>query len=162
MNNYFRGSGETPHHISVGAVLLNNEHKVACHYYAEPLIRKYPPNFYTLMHESIEINETLEQTLARGLEEEFSMSATLERYVGSLIVEYSAGEIRVEKTVLYFLCKVLSIDEIRDTTDPESVGEIKWMDIDELIVIMKKQGEQYGNSSDESKILESVKAYYLK
>jgi len=161
MENYFRGTKETPHHISVGAVLINKKNEVACHYYEEQKIRKYPPNFYTLMHESIETNETLEQTLARGLQEEFSMKGSLERYVGSLVVGYSIQDIHVEKTVLYFLCKLASIDEVRDLTDPETVGVIKWMNIDELIDIMKKQGEAYGSSSDEFKILEDVKKYYL-
>ncbi len=161
MNNYFVGTKETPHHISVGAILVNNEHKIACHYYGETTIRKYPQNFYTLMHETLEINETLEQTLERGLKEEFSMRGEIGRYVGSLVVGYSAQDVRVEKTVLYFLCRLVSIDDVRDFSDPETVSEIKWMGIDELIEIMEKQGQLHGASADESKILRDVKKYYL-
>lgn len=160
MKNYFCGSPETPHHISIGAILINKESKIACHYYEEPQIRKYPPNFYTLMHESIEPNETLEQTLTRGLMEEFSMMSEIKRFVGSLIVKIKSKDVPMEKTVLYFLCEVTNILE-RNTSDPEAVSEIKWMDIEELISIMKKQGELYGAGSDESKILEDVKKYYL-
>lgn len=160
MKNYFCGSPETPHHISVGAVLINEEGEVACHYYEEPKIRKYPPNFYTLMHESIEQGESLEKTLARGLMEEFSMEADLKRYVGSLSVGYTAQDVFVEKTVLYFLCQLTNV-LARNTSDPESISQIKWLDIHELILIMKKQGELYGTSSDESKILEDVERYYL-
>jgi len=160
MKNYFCGSNKTPHHISIGAVLMNNEGEIACHYYKESTIRKYPPNFYTLMHESIETNETLEQTLSRGLREEFSMKAELKRYVGSLIVNYTNQDVLVEKTVLYFLCKLTDTMK-RDLSDPEASSELKWMNIDDLISIMKKQGELHGASSDESKILEDVKKYYL-
>ena len=54
------------------------------------------------------------------------------------------------------LFRLVSIKK-RDLTDPESISEVRWMNIDELIAIMKTQGED-----DESKILEDVKRFYLK
>jgi 8-oxo-dGTP pyrophosphatase MutT (NUDIX family) len=160
MTNYFQGTKDTPHHISIGAVLLNDQGKVGVHYYGTSPIRNYPPNFYTLMHESIEPNETLEQALARGLREEFSVEATLDRYVGSMVVCYTIQGVKIEKTVLYFLCHLTSIKQ-RDLSDPEAVSEIRWVDIDELIDIMKEQGKRSAGD-DESKILEDVKNFYLK
>lgn len=154
--NPYKGTKEYPHHISVGVVLVNDKNKVACHFYEEPGIRNYPKNFYTLLHESPEENETLEQTAVRGLREEYSMTGTFDRYVGSLVSWFDLEGVRVERTVLYFLYKLTSIGE-RDLADPESISEIKWMNIDELIEIMKTQGED-----DESKILEDVKKFYLK
>ncbi len=153
--NIYKGTKEYPHHISVGVVLVNDKKEVACHFYGEQKIRNYPKNFYTLVHESLEDNETLEDAAIRGVKEEFSMKATLVRFVGSLITHFNRDGVSVEKTVPYFLCTVTEIFE-RDLTDPESISEIKWMDIDELIAIMKTQGED-----DESKILEDVKRYYL-
>lgn len=158
MKNYFGATEKAPHHISIGAILINKDKKIGCHYYGTPSIRNYPTNFYTLMHESIEPNETLEQTLARGLAEEFSVTAELVRYVGSLVVPIGNS---IEKTVLYFLCTLTGVDEIRNISDPESISEIKWVDIEELIVIMKEQGQKFGASADESKILEDVLKYYL-
>lgn len=108
------------------------------------------------MHESLEANETLEDAAVRGLKEEYSMTGSLEHYVGSLVTHFDREGSRVEKTVPYFLYRLVSILE-RDLTDPESVSEIKWMDIDELIAIIKTQGED-----NEFKILEDVKKYYLK
>lgn len=154
--NPYKGTKEYPHHISVGVILINNKNEIACHFYEEQRIRNYPKNFYTLLHESPEVNETLEDVAVRGLKEEYSMEGTLDRYVGSLVTWFELEGTKVERTVLYFLYKLTSIDE-RDLTDPESISEIKWMNIDELITIMKTQAED-----DESKILEDVKKFYFK
>jgi hypothetical protein len=158
--NYFSGSKDYPHHISVGAILLNDEGKVACHYYEEQ-IRKYPSKFHTLMHESIELNETLEEALHRGLDEEFSAKAKIREYVGSLVINYNVEDSSIEKTVLYFLCDLVSITDERDLTDPENQSEIKWMDIDKLVEIMKEQGKEHGLPADESKILLDIKNNFL-
>lgn len=152
----YHGTKEHPHHISVGVVLINNKNEVACHFYEERKIRNYPQNFYTLVHESLEENETLEDAAIRGLKEEFSMTGTFERFIGSLIVYFDNDGVKVEKTVPYLLFRLTSIQE-RDRTDPEAISEIRWMDIDELITIMKTQSR-----GDESKILEDVKRFYLR
>jgi hypothetical protein len=94
----------------------------------------------------------------RGAKEELSMNVIARRFVGSLIVSWASlrhDEV-IEKTVPYLVCDLVSIDEVRDMTCPESVSEIKWLEIDELIDIMQKQG-----TGDESKILKDVKKYYL-
>ena len=161
MNNYYVGINYCPHHMSVGAILLNKENKVACHYY-EKTIRTYPEKFYTLMHETVELGETLEDALHRGLEEEFSAKGEIVSYVGSLVVYGKMKESMVEKTVLYFVCNLTSVSKDRSTEGEENSSEIKWMDIDELIVIMKKQGEKHSPSADESKILIDVKKYFIK
>lgn len=158
MKNYFQGTSDTPHHISIGAVLINEEGEVACHYFDKNLSDKYPLGLYSLMHESIEPHESLEGALARGLKEEFSATAELIRYVGSLVVYYEHKGVPIEKTVLYFLCKLIDISEVRDMSDLEAKSEIRWVDIDDLIPIMKEQGK-IDNAVDESKIFEETKAY---
>ncbi len=153
--NPFRGTEESPHHISVGVILMNDKNKIACHYFADPKIRNYPKNFYTLLHETVEAGESLEKTVERGLKEEYSMIGIFGHYVGSIVSHFNIKDVSVEKTVLYFVCTLTCIEN-RDLSDPESASEIKWMDIDELIEVMKRQGED-----DESKILEDVKKFYL-
>lgn len=138
---------------------MNDTGQVACHYYSKFEGRAYPEDFHTLMHESLEMNESLEHAVARGLQEEFSMEAKLIRFVGSLVVNIGK-EPKVEKTVLYFLCRLTKINK-RDLNDSESISEIRWMDIDDLIRIMKAQGEKSGPSCDESKILLDVKKSYI-
>ncbi len=154
--NPYRATKEYPYHISVGVVLVNDKNEVACHFYEEQKIRYYPKNFYTLMHESLEAGETLEDAAMRGLKEEYSMTGSMGHFIGSLVTRYEWNGVMVEKTVPYFLCKLISIQE-RNLADPEAISEIKWMNIDELISIMETQGED-----DESKILKDVKKFYLK
>lgn len=149
--NPYNGTKEYPFHISVGVVLLNDKNEVACHFYGEQKIRNYPKNFYTLLHESLEAGESLEGAVMRGLKEEFSMTGSLEHFVGSLITRFERDGAMIEKTVPYFLCKLISIQE-RNLADPEAISEIRWMNIDELIAIMTTEGED-----DESKILKDVK-----
>lgn len=146
------------HHISVGIVVLNDKNQVACHFYGETSIRNYPKNFHTLPHESLENGESLEDAAIRGAKEELSMNVVPRRFVGSLTISWTKqnGD-HIEKTVPYLVCDLISIDSVRDLTCPESVSEIKWLEIDELIHIMQTQG-----SGDESKILIDVKKYYLR
>ena len=163
MENHFQGRKENPFHISVGAILVNEKKEVCCHYFKtnESIGGRYPNNFYILMRESLEDGESLEQALHRGLQEEFSATATFERYVGSIVFNYQTKDTQttIEKTTLYFLCKLIEIKSERKADDPEAGSEIKWLQIDELISIMKDQGQRLGWGSDESKVLESAKVY---
>ena len=149
--NPYKGTKEYPFHISVGVVLLNDKNEVACHFYGEQKIRNYPKNFYTLLHESPEVGESLEDTVMRGFKEEYSMTGSIEHFIGTLVTFFDLDGAKVERTVPYFLCKLISIQE-RNLADPEAISEIRWMNIDELISIMATEGED-----DESKILKDVK-----
>lgn len=82
MKNYLRKNKKFPCHYSVGAIVLNEENKIMCHYFSEISgIR----NFHLMMRESPKINEPIEITLHRGLMEEFGAEAKIIHYVGSLI-----------------------------------------------------------------------------
>lgn len=160
-NNYFQGKEENPYHISVGAAVRNQEGKICCHYFEKFLHKDATElhNFYILMRETIEPNETIEQTLARGLMEEFGMEATLNRYLGSLTSYFPKKDTAIEKTTLYFLCDFVSIDETkRKIDDPESHSAITWIHPEELMIKMKEQGARLrrGLNLDESSILERL------
>ncbi len=48
MVNIFQGTKEHPYHVSVGAVVLNHENKVLCHYFGDQLKKEnqqYPSKF---------------------------------------------------------------------------------------------------------------------
>jgi ADP-ribose pyrophosphatase YjhB (NUDIX family) len=169
MNHYFLGNNNDPHHLSVGAVLLNNKNEVACHYFGkEKTFGYYTDNnladFYTLMRQTVSPNETLEHALVRGLQEEFGATATIENYIGSLTSHFEHKGVRVEKTTLYFLATLKSVDESTRNNDiPEGRTEIKWLSIDHLIQEMKKQSTRFTRTDlDESKILERAKNYSKK
>jgi hypothetical protein len=160
MINYFQRSSENPFHISIGGVVVNDEGKICCHYFeskSHPAIGDIK-NVYILMRETIEPNETIEECLTRGLQEEFGMVGTLKSYLGSIVVNFEHRGQIVEKTTLYFLCDYISIDPSnRKSEDPESDSEIVWIEPKELIEKMKEQRIRLGREDvDESKILERL------
>lgn len=69
---FFQAKNEQPYHLSIGAVLFNEDGRVACHHFPEILGQK---DIYILMRESVEDEETPLETLQRGLEEEFGATA---------------------------------------------------------------------------------------
>ena len=164
MSNYFQGNNEHPRHLSVGAVVLNDKNKVCCHHFTKANVSGYWPDeglddFYILMRETLEPNESLEKALERGLMEEFGITAEIVDYLGSRIGRFVHKSIEVEKTTVYFLCCVQSQDEsLRDTSDIEGQSKIEWHGPDFLIPIMKEQTAKFKRTDvDESAILEKLK-----
>ncbi len=160
MKNYFISTKENPYHLSVGAVVLNDENKVLCHHFNSVEIEgSFVEDLYVLMRESVSENETLEDALTRGLKEEFGAEVEIEKYLGSIVSTFPRDSKQIEKTTLYFQCKLKSLDESkRDKNDPESGSKIKFMPVDELIEKMESQEQKYHRTDvNEAKILERVK-----
>lgn len=161
MENYFRGTEKNPYHISIGGVIVNDEGKICCHYFKtieHPNFGDFK-NFYLLLRETIEPHESIEVCLARGLEEEFGIIATLQSYLGSTVTEIelvTENNAIIQKTTLYFLCKFVSIDQSkRKEDDAEATSEIVWFEPKELIEKMREQGVRLNNKTmDESAIIE--------
>lgn len=163
MLNYFQGSSTQPYHLSVGAVVMNDKEEICCHYFGKKVPgSKYGDceDFYLLMRETIEPNESIEEALSRGLKEEFGMKAELKKYLGTLESYWMSGEdVKINKTTLYFLCKLESFDlKNRKENDPEIFSIVQWVPLKDLIVKMREQGKRFGEYStlDESKILERI------
>jgi len=158
--NYYQGNADHPWHLSVGAVVLNDKKEVCCHYFKEVTIKNDTfSDLHILMRETIEQGETLEQTLSRGLLEEFGVTGKIRTYVGSIKAEFPHKGKVVEKTTLYFLVDLINFDPSkRQSTDLESQSEIQWQPLDFLIPKMKEQAVRLGRSDlDESLTLERVK-----
>lgn len=157
MTNYFQGTAESPFHISIGAIVLNEAGKVCCHYFKKFEHKDMGTfeDFYLLMRETIEPGETIEGCLARGLKEELGVVANIRSYAGSIVSRFKSGDAMIEKTTLYFLCDLVSQNESdRSANDPESGSEIRWMDRNELAGKMEEQGMRFGREDmDESKVL---------
>jgi hypothetical protein len=161
--NYFQGNKDHPQHISVGAILQNQEGLICVHHFPEDHRIGYWQDhgireFYILMRESIEPNETLEAALHRGLKEEFNAIASLDDYLGSIVSTFTHqdGGPEIEKTTLYFLCTFLKDAALnRDPNDEESSSVLEWKRAEDLIPLMKAQRERFGRDDlDESAILE--------
>jgi hypothetical protein len=109
--NYFIGICDEPFHLSVGAILVNDKGEVAHHFWNKKEYKNAVyENIYLLMRETIEPNESLEQAVTRGLQEEFGVVATLETYLGSLVAAAKTTR-EFQKTTLYFLCNLEKIDK---------------------------------------------------
>jgi NADH pyrophosphatase NudC (nudix superfamily) len=162
--NHFQWTKESPYHISVGAVVKNNKGEICCHYFnkfSHPAVGSFE-DFYLLMRESLEDDETLEQCLERGLKEEFGIVAEPLSFLGSIVshLPMVGSNALMEKTTLYFLCDFISIDEtLRSKNDPETASQIKWLPRDELISKMKEQVKRFKREdADESIVLERISA----
>jgi hypothetical protein len=166
MKNYFQGNSSHPQHISVGAVVLNDKNEICCHHFdtTKGVFKGYwkdegLEDFYILMRETIEPNEALEETLHRGLMEEFGIEADLVDYIGSIQSHFQSKGVKIEKTTLYFLCKLKNQDlNKRSSGDVEYESQVEWLSADFLIPKMKEQAIKFGRTDvDESKILEKIK-----
>lgn len=164
-STYFQGNYSHPQHISVGGILMNDGGEICCHHFYTKDLRGYwadekLDDFYILMRETIEPNESLEHALHRGLWEEFAATAELVDYVGSIKSNFKHKEVDVEKTTLYFLCKLINQDiSKRSGDDIEKKSIIEWRKPEFLIPLMKNQAIKSGRTDvDESDILERVGA----
>jgi hypothetical protein len=164
MSNLFRGVPESPYHLSVGAVLYNENNDVACHYFSEfqAADQGKLDDFYILMRETIEAVESVEGAVLRGAKEEFGATGEIKRFLGTLVTKFLRGDTWIEKTTVYFLVKSCGFDSNyeRDPNDDESKSVIQWQSINFLIEKMKEQGMKYERTDlDESIILERAKKF---
>lgn len=164
MENYFKGSKEKPYHLSIGAVLVNDENKICCHYFKE--IKPYRAygvlkDFYILMRETINVNEGIEQALHRGLMEEFGATGEIKTFLGSIKSDFIIGDVTIEKTTLYFLVDLKSFEpKLRSFEDLEGESEIQWQTADFLIEKMENQMKRLNISSlYESEVVKRAKNY---
>jgi len=138
---FFQASQKQPYHLSVGAVLFDQNGHIACHFFKEILGHK---DVYILMRESVENEENLLNTLHRGLMEEFGATASPVAFLGSLSGYLPDPKLPFEKTTLYVVCQVIEWDPaMRDMNDPEAGSIIDWLEPNELIKLMQKQGEKF-------------------
>lgn len=164
MQNFFKSTKESPYHLSVGVVLVNENKEVACHYFDEfqsPTDPERHFDFYILMRETVEPGESMEDAALRGIMEEFGSTGVIRRFLGTLVSRFNRGEHEMEKTTVYFLVDLESFDiDKRALDDAEESSEIRWLSPDYLIKKMQEQGKRYIRTDlDESEILVRAQKY---
>lgn len=154
MSGYFTSTKESPYHLSVGAVVVNNEGKFLCHHYKHFGGQEY--DAYLLMKETAHPGESVEQTLDRGLLEEFGAKGKITAYLGSLVTILPRGDISTQKTTLYFLVEFLEKDEALRSDEDKDQSIVEWQDAEFLIQKMKEQTKHFNGrqTMDESEVIE--------
>jgi hypothetical protein len=156
---FFQASIKQPYHLSIGAVLFDQEGRIACHHFSEILGHK---DIYILMRESVENNESPLMTLERGLKEEFGAIAHPIAFLGCLSGYLPDPRLSFEKTTLYVACELVDWDpENRNLEDPEAGSTIEWHEPDVLISIMQNQGIRFQHrvDADESEMIKRALPY---
>jgi len=164
MKNYFQATSENLYHLSVGAVLVNDKNEVVCHYFKKapesaPGEYKGLKNAYFLMHETVERGELVEETLHRGLMEEFGATGDALSFLGSQEKVFKGNKVTAIKTTLYFLVRMKEIDlGRRSHEDIEGDSEIVFLPIGDCILNMKEQWDRlHCETLDESEIVERAR-----
>jgi hypothetical protein len=156
---FFQASKMQPYHLSIGAVLFDQNGRIACHHFHEIFGHK---DIYILMRESMEDNEAPLMTLHRGLKEEFGAVAEAVAFLGCLSGYLPDPRLSFEKTTLYIACQLIQWNpEERDPADPEACSEIEWLEPNLLISLMEQQGVRFQHraDADESEMIKRAIPY---
>ena len=165
MSSLYQAKESQPFHISVGAVVVNEEGEILVHKRERSkATEQFDDNFvdrdevYILVRESLEEGETLEQGVLRGVREEFGLEGKVDMYLGALRTQIQTERIGSwEKTTLYFL--VIAGEAGTRMEDEESFSALEWHEPEFLIERMKGPGGHDRSDLDESKIVEAYVKY---
>lgn len=159
---------EKPFHISVGAVVFNDQYEICLHHFYKKNIPEHlhfladhMDECYHLMRESLEGNEPLHDAVLRGVEEEFGATGTVEKYLGSKIdtILQPDGQ-TFEKTTIYHAVRLDELGE-RLSTDVESQTKMEWLAPAVALTIYDQQCQTTKRPElDERVIIERFMAAY--
>ena len=161
IKNFLNQSVESPTHISVAAVLQNTEGKILCHFFKKedlPHESEGKSDLYLFMRESLHLNESLETAVSRGLMEEYGAEGKVIDFLGTIVSHFPSSDnatVTIEKTVLYFLVDLISLDETkREAGAVESRSQLLWLAPDDLLEKNQTQAARYSRTDiDDSKII---------
>ena len=142
--------------------MTDNSGRICCHYYKKsdlPIESEGKSDLYLLMRETLLPNETIENAVARGLQEEFGAKGDIKAYLGSITSFFPLriSKVSVQKTTLYFHVLMTSFNpEQRDNDEVESKSIIQWLEPRELRDLFVEQGKKYDRTDlNESAAIEN-------
>ncbi len=152
--NYYRSTKEKPYHLSVGIVVVNEAEEFLVRHFSTFHGEKVDLCLFPT--ETIEQDETLEETVHRGLREEVGAEAEIISFIGSIHGLATMNNKTFEKTVIYFLCRFKKGNSpLYPDEDGESITE--WHPAKFLIDHQAQQPPDIQNSIlNETKIIEAA------
>ena len=128
-----RGNKNNPYHFSVGAVVIKD---------GNIALLKKPDDSITLPRETLYSKESIENNLARGLEEELGVIVKVKKYLGSIQEYfYRPDKTRVEKTTAYFLV-IATKNTKRNPQKDEMDDEIMWLSPSDALKLLKSSNNK--------------------
>ncbi|MDQ3076522.1 MAG: NUDIX hydrolase [bacterium] len=121
--NFYRSTKEKPYHLSVGCIVVNEKGEMLTRHFK--VFHGKEMEIFLFPTETIEQHETLEETFHRGLLEEVGVQAEIISFIGSLMGPAQSGDKVFEKTVVYFLGKIISISDPL-TPNEDGMSTIEW------------------------------------
>src|SRR5262249_7676044 len=105
-------------------------------------IIKKADDTYKIPSETLYRDESIDQCINRGMQEELGMIGEIKRYVGSLISSfYRPDGTKIEKTTIYFLATYLQDTE--RMPEPDEIDDtIFFFSLDEAIKVLEKHGDE--------------------
>ena len=163
IKNYYQGIQVFPAHLSAGAVLITDRNEVCSLHFDTISVPQFSHlrDFSILMRETMEMWETLEEAVLRGIREEFWAEGIILAYLGSHVSSFLENDMKVEKTTLFFLVRCTSIDtEKRELEDAEKEGIVTWLPIQDLKKKIQAQYERFHEEDiNEAEILTRAEEY---
>ncbi len=169
MSKFYQHSLPQPFHISVGAVLFNDNFEICVHHFT---LERVPetlrflvdnlPDVWHLMRESLEDGETLSEAVLRGCQEEFGATGTIEKFLGAKIDTIVSPAKEFQKCTLYHAVRLITLGE-RTGTDAEETALMEWYSPAALLELFNEQCRQTARPElDERVIIERfIEAYSI-
>ncbi len=171
MSKFYQHTLPQPFHISVGAVLFNNQHEICLHHFYKKdvpeklhFLADYLDEVWHLMRESIEGNDPLQDAVLRGVQEEFGVIGEVDKYLGAKIDTITGpNQEPFEKLTIYHSVKLIEFGE-RSNIDAENKTVMEWHSPQAALEIYREQASKTTRPElDESIIIERfIEAYDLK
>ncbi len=135
-----KGTTQSPYHCSVGLVIIEKD---------KVLFLQKKDRSFTLPRETIRLDESIKDALSRGAQEELGLIIEIEGFLGSLVSFFIRDRKKIEKTTLYFRCKI--IDQTSRSPELDEKDDIiLWQD---LQVVEKKLSDC---NNEEFKVLKRI------
>jgi hypothetical protein len=148
VNIFYQYNATNNYHLSVGALVFNEQFEICTHHFYRHQIPKRLHFLlgdliegYHLVRETLENDETLHQAVHRGIKEEIGAEGVIEKYLGSVVCAVETPTAVFQKTTLYHAVRLLSLGE-RTGVDEESESKLEWYSPQDLLQIYRRQVEQ--------------------